>query len=692
MKGHPHCGKQKKDNSTQKGIIINMNNMLTNTPDIPEPLNELKTIPHWVAWKFNEEGKKIPLNPRTGKNASSSNSATWTDFDTAVAFDNRMGYTANRTGGIGFMFGAEPSGFAGIDIDDCVSPDGKLSDMAADIVNIMDSYTELSVSGTGLHILFRLNKPLSEIGNRNRNDKIGLEVYDKGRYFVMTGNVYGQVRPIADRGEALTTVYRKYMPKSEADRKEAGNIPPVDNSPRLAMTVQGSKRSEDLTDDELWERMFASARGNEIRALKDGDTSRYGNDESRADLALCSYLAWWTHGDEARIDKMFRQSKLMRDKWDERHGAQTYGALTIQEAMNNVYQPQPKSGHVRERQSSIMAGSQLSTGVVDVIEPELPNQDFEGRLPMTGFDYVENGLFNKDLEFFQKVPPAMSGLKNFDDAQKGFFPGLYVLGAVPSLGKTSFMSQLADNMACSGNAVLFFSLEQSRLEMTTKSISRITAQLDKRNAVSSINIRRGNFISDSQRKLVDKAVSEYQKFSRNISVIEGDFNTNVGTIVQTVEQFISITGLRPITIIDYLQIVQPTEETGSTRRDAIDSVISRLKTCQRNNNLILIGISSFNRTNYNAAVDFSSFKESSQLEYSCDCMWGLQPQVMVQDDVFQSEKGIKKQRTEFDKAMNATPRKVMLKNLKNRYGQRGYSCGFVYDPRFDLFEVDETFK
>ena len=671
-----------------------MNNLLTNTP---ESLNELKSVPHWVAWKFNEERKKIPVNPRNGKNASSSTPATWTDFDTAIAFDNRMGYTARGIGGVGFMFGAEPSGFAGIDIDDCVSPDGKLSDMAADIVNVMDSYTEYSVSGTGIHILFRLNKPLSEIGNGNRNDKVRLEIYDKGRYFVMTGNVCGQVRPIADRTEALTAVYEKYMPKPEV--REVRNTPTVDNKPKSAMTIQGNGRSEDLSDDALWERMFASAKGDEIRALHNGDTSGYGNDDSRADLALCSYLAWWTHGDKARIDRMFRQSGLMREKWDERHGAQTYGEMTIAQAMNNTYQPLEsvdKSGHVRKRQSPVMAESQLSTvGVLDVVEPEPASQDLESRLPMTGFDYVAKGLFDKDLEIFQKFPPVMTGLKNLDDAQKGFLPGLYILGAVPSLGKTSFLSQVADNMAGFENPVLFFSLEQSRLEMTTKSISRLTARLDKRadkrNAVTSINIRRGDFISDSQRELVDKAVAEYQKFSRYISIIEGNFNTNVETIVQTVEQFISITGLRPVVIIDYLQIVQPTEEFGATRRDAIDSVISRLKTCQRDNCLVLIGVSSFNRGNYNAAVDYSSFKESSQLEYTCDCMWGLQPQVMV-EDLFQEEKATRKQRKAFDKAVKATPRKVMLKNLKNRYGKCKYSCGFVYDPRFDLFDVDETFK
>lgn len=92
----------------------------------------------------------------------------------------------------------------------------------------------------------------------------------------------------------------------------------------------------DLTDRELWDKMFSSQHGREILALYQGNTSGYGDDHSRADLALCSHLAYWTNSDELRMDRMFRESGLMRAKWDERHGAQTYGAMTLGLAMRTV--------------------------------------------------------------------------------------------------------------------------------------------------------------------------------------------------------------------------------------------------------------------------------------------------------------------------------------------------------------------
>ena len=103
-------------------------------------------------------------------------------------------------------------------------------------------------------------------------------------------------------------------------------------------------------------------------------------------------------------------------------------------------------------------------------------------------------------------------------------------------------------------------------------------------------------------------------------------------------------------------------------------------------------VSSFNRSNYSAKVDYSSFKETGLIEYSCDVLLGMQPTIMAQDTLFTKEKKDKEQRDIIEKAVKKNPRKVMLTCLKNRYGRKGYSCGFVYDAQFDLFVPDETFK
>lgn len=141
--------------------------------NIPE---EMKALPHWVAAKG-----KIPYDAKTGRAAKVNVPATWCTFAEAVqALQETDGNGKPRYTGVGFMF--SNSGLVGIDIDKCVI-DGKLTEKARDIVEMLDSYTEISTSGTGLHIIMKGYVP----GDRNRKD--GVEMYDKNRFFVMTGSV-----------------------------------------------------------------------------------------------------------------------------------------------------------------------------------------------------------------------------------------------------------------------------------------------------------------------------------------------------------------------------------------------------------------------------------------------------------------------------------------------------------------------
>ena len=430
--------------------------------------------------------------------------------------------------------------------------------------------------------------------------------------------------------------------------------------------------------------MFASKNGRDIKALHDRDISGYGDDWSRADLALTGYLDYWTGHDASRMDRMFRQSRLMRPKWDELHGAQTYGQKTIDKAIRTTptyIQPVvSNSVSVKDTHVSTVGGSAL----------EFTSPVSEWTPPMTGYDYVDSGTLQADLERFQKYTDIHTGFQNFDDAQGGLSSGLYVLGATPSLGKTTLLVQIADNIAKSGNAVLYFSLEQSRLELTTKSISRLTAQRDIKNAVSAINIRRGQYANNAQREAVKKAIADYQEFSANISIVELGLDATITTITDTVGRYIDYTSARPVVMVDYLQIIRPDNEKLATR-DAVDYAVKVLKKLQVDNNLVVMVISSFNRTNYLTPVDYESFKETGGIEYTADVLLGLQPQIMT-DSLFDAEKKIKEKREAIDKALSEIPRKIMLKNLKNRFGRKGYACGFTYNPCFDLFTPDMSFK
>ena len=164
----------------------------------------------WCLWKYADnpknpnKPKKEPINPRTGGGAMVNEPSTWADFDTAYIAREKLGGN-----GFGFFLGG---GYAGIDIDDCISESGELSDMAVKIVERMNSYTEKSPRGHGIHILCKVSDgfTLDVDGKRGaKKDALHLEIYCGGRFLTVTGHVYGDVKPIAFRENELLEVYRK---------------------------------------------------------------------------------------------------------------------------------------------------------------------------------------------------------------------------------------------------------------------------------------------------------------------------------------------------------------------------------------------------------------------------------------------------------------------------------------------------
>lgn len=297
-------------------------------------------------------------------------------------------------------------------------------------------------------------------------------------------------------------------------------------------------------------------------------------------------------------------------------------------------------------------------------------------------EYLQ-GMFQKELENFQKYKNKKTGYSNIDKITN-LYPGLYVIGAISSLGKTTFAHQMGDQLASIGEHVLYFSLEQNRLEMVTKGLSRLTAQADINNAVSAIDIRRGY-----NSRAVTEAIKKYIEIAKNESIIECGFDTTVIDITNKVKDYIKSTGSKPIVIVDYLQIIRPMD-TKQSMKDAVDIHVRALKKLQSENNLVVFVISSLNRQNYLSPVDFESFKESGGIEYTADVIWGLQLQVMT-EAVFDKKDGLKEKREAIKKAKLEIPRKVELVCLKNRYGRSSYNCSFNYFPQYDLFIPDDEF-
>lgn len=307
-------------------------------------------------------------------------------------------------------------------------------------------------------------------------------------------------------------------------------------------------------------------------------------------------------------------------------------------------------------------------------------------------DYLDN-IFTKDIAQLKNYKEVKTGFSNLDNKIGSLYPGLYAIGAISSLGKTTFTHQIADQIAAAGHDVLFFSLEQSRFELASKSIARLTAQANIQTASNALSIRKGDIFGTGSEKetAVLKAYQDYKRaVGDKISIIEGNFDTNIDTIKRKVEAYIKNNGVKPIVIIDYLQVIQNDPAQKVTTREAIDITVTELKRLSRDKDIVVIVISSLNRNNYLSPIDFESFKESGGIEYTSDVVWGLQLQAM-NNDIFNKEKGLKEKRELVRTAKAENPRKIEFVCLKNRYGRSSFKIGFIYYPEFDYFKPDPSY-
>ncbi len=254
---------------------------------------------------------KVPYK-QDGTRADPSNPADFCSFGEALAAYNRGGFD-----GIGIGCFA-PIGMT--DVDGCVH-DGKLDEWAKEIVDELDSYTELSPSGTGIHIFFMIedffyDKERYYINNR----KTHVEVYVPGathRFLTMTGQcIHGT--EVMERTEQLKGMLEKYMVRPQA------------NAEKPKVTAPGSF----LSDESVLRKMFASRQAEKAKALWEGNILEEKS-HSEADMALAEILAFWCGGDIEQMDRLFRQSGLMRDKWDRPQSGSTYGWLTLEKAVRN---------------------------------------------------------------------------------------------------------------------------------------------------------------------------------------------------------------------------------------------------------------------------------------------------------------------------------------------------------------------
>lgn len=284
---------------------------------------DLKRLKQWVCWIATPDQdrpgkiKKVPINAKTGDPAQSNNPDTWCDYDTAVK-------QATKYSGIGFMFA---NGYFGVDIDNIDDDidnykNGNIDNIVGEFIHTLQTYAEYSVSGRGLHLICQGELPPA--GRRSGN----VEMYQDGRYFIMTGNKASEYTAIKNCTDTIKALHEKYI---------SGG-----SEPTTGIVVT---ENLNMTENDIIELINKSKQKETFNNLYHGQWEQYYTSQSEADLALCNMLAFWTGRNAQLMDGLFRKSSLMREKWDKKHGKDTYGHMTIGKAIRDtsvVYTPKPE--------------------------------------------------------------------------------------------------------------------------------------------------------------------------------------------------------------------------------------------------------------------------------------------------------------------------------------------------------------
>lgn len=282
--------------------------------------NELKALKQWGVFKKiwkPERGKytKIPYDAITGEKGKSNDETTWTDFNTALTAVNQN----DKFAGLAFFFKAP---YVGIDLDhvkeeiDRVLHGDTAENLVYEFMQTTNSYTEVSLSGEGIHIIVKGKLPE---GKRRKGD---IEMYDSGRFFALTGNAFTDCREVNEPDKkALKTLYKHYI-------DSGNNIIMLNDEPQYGIT--------DLTTEQITEAALKSKTGQRFKVLMNGNWEGYYDSQSEADLAFANDLAFWTAKDFKKMDEIFRESGLMRDKYDEKHGKVTYGEGLLNKAISST--------------------------------------------------------------------------------------------------------------------------------------------------------------------------------------------------------------------------------------------------------------------------------------------------------------------------------------------------------------------
>lgn len=321
---------------------------------------------------------------------------------------------------------------------------------------------------------------------------------------------------------------------------------------------------------------------------------------------------------------------------------------------------------------------------------------------ISSYGYLRYGGLDMDLSRLCQSCNRLTGYKNFDNNQP-FHNGLYVVAAAPGVGKTSAMVQMAYQLATNGTHSIFFSLEQTAMDLFIKMISRKSYEGYAKSygtvhAYTNKEVRNGSIDPSDYIALKNECLQDIQD---RIHVMQGDFDGTVEDICQEVENMIDqLNGADICIFIDYLQVIPPSTINGRTldTKSNMDHVVKKLKILQKKRNIPIVLISSLNRQSYTKPLTMDCCKESGNIEYTADVIWGIQYSLLYEKEFYNHYNGDRKGKETNDRekqemlmeAKSSDMRKLTISYLKNRFGEDGLNVYFAYFPKWDVFiPIDE---
>lgn len=574
--------------------------------------------------------------------------------------------------------------FCGIDIDHCINDKGEMTDLAKDIIKRIKSYTEKSLSGTGIHIVFKCNnqkqfdsmkyytkmneKQLQENGF---NGTGGLELYQgqfDNRYLTLTGNTLINDLKTID-SEVIEGIVEDYMKKPQIQKKSDTNRDTSGNY-----------------QDDLQFLNTGLTQGSKLIELWNSTPSGSGGDESETDLKLLCQLAYWTNCNESLMIQSFESSPYFMQK-DDKHknkwNREDYQSDTIKKAIASVSQTARENNEIfqakmKEKEAERMKQEQEKQALEQQKEEQKKEETRQLMTSHNAMNIIDSFFETIDSGIYKPCP---TGFTKLDEKTNGGISNqsLVILGGGTSVGKTTFTLNLMSNFAKT-RPIVYYTLEMSEEQILSKLYSHLAFKSNGMK-VSNSNILQSydkNKMTEYQRGKLLEAIREHEELNNIFVRFPESSNIDflMNEIVQITKELKEQGQLAPIIVIDYLQFIQ-----GGQKED-IQSLIKRI---QRNlkkyaieeNTIVFLLSANSREANRRKESDIDSGRDTSDIEYTSD--YNMQLNFYEYEHRTNTKASVKQ-------LSRANPKKMTITIHKQRFGERGLMIDYYFNGISNTFE------